>query len=270
MVTDTRTRHVAHPVCGRIGRHTPTLLAVLAVALQIAYPLLDGAALNRVTVAIVIIFAAANVAHAWLSRGTRFAAAMLAVTAGGGFAVEQLGVHTGLPFGSYVYESGLGPTWFGVPPVVALAWTMLAWPAAMAARALVRGRAARVVVGAWALAATDLFLDPQMVHAGYWAWRDRSPHLPGVGSVPLSNYAGWLLAALAISAAVQWLLEVPARADSAAHVDRLPVLLYLWLCVGWILALGVFLGLPAAAAWGALGTAPVVLALAIRVARGSA
>ena len=50
---------------------------------------------------------------------------------------------------------------------------------------------ARVAVAAAALASWDLFLDPQMVDAGHWRWSDPSPALPGVPTVPLTNYAGW-------------------------------------------------------------------------------
>ena len=73
---------------------------------------------------------------------------------------------------------------FGVPLVIALAWPMLAWPAALAARRLAHTFAGRVAVGAWGLAAWDVFLDPQMVAAGHWRWLDPSPQLPGVPAVP--------------------------------------------------------------------------------------
>src|SRR5579875_1241451 len=141
-------------------------LAAVVVALQISYPLLHGVVRMRMSVLIVCVFALTCLAHAVLTRGVAAAARILAVTAGLGFAFEVLGVGTGVPFGAYAYSGGLGPQLFGVPLVVALAWTMLAWPAAVAARRLVRGRLARVVVGAWALAAADLFLDPQLVAVG--------------------------------------------------------------------------------------------------------
>jgi putative membrane protein len=170
-------------------RSLPAWLAGATVALQIAYPLVHGTVRDRLTVAIVVVLATACVAHAAASRGSTVAVAVFALTAGPGFAAEVLGVHTGVPFGSYSYGTTLGPRLVGVPVVIGLAWTMLAWPAAIAARRLVAGFAARVLVGGWALASADLFLDPQMVAAGQWTWHDRSPHLPGVAAVPLSNYA---------------------------------------------------------------------------------
>jgi putative membrane protein len=234
----------------------PALLTAVVVAVQIAYPLVHGTARDHLTVLIVALLAGACVVHAALTRSTRTAAALLIVTALPGYAVEVLGVHTGFPFGSYTYSATLGPRLFGAPPVVALAWTMLAWPAALAARRLVRGPVSRVVVGAWALAAADLFLDPQQVAAGHWTWRFPSPHLLGVPDVPLTNYAGWLALALVLSAGVQ---AVAGDGD-----DRAMIGLYLWLYAGWTVSLAVLLDLAAAAAWGAVGMGAVALPLAVQ------
>jgi putative membrane protein len=237
-------------------RTAPALLAGAVVVLQIAYPLVHGGPRDHLTVVIVTVFAAACVAHAAVTRGIRTAIGLLVVTAVPGYAVEVLGVHTGVPFGSYSYSSSLGPRPFGVPPLIGLAWTMLAWPAAIAARHLVRGRGARVVVGAWALASADLFLDPQMVAAKHWTWRFPSPHLPGVADVPLTNFAGWFAVALVLSAAVQAL--------AGDGDDTVAVALYLWLYAGWVVALAVFLDLAPAAGWGALGMGVIAVPLAIR------
>jgi putative membrane protein len=240
----------------------PALLAVAAVALQIGYPLASGAARDRLIVAIVLAFAAASATHAVLTRGWRVGGSAIAAAASIGFAAEVVGVHSGVPFGEYRYGTTLGPRLLAVPVVVAAAWTMLAWPAALAARRLARGRLARVLVGAWALAAWDLYLDPQMVAAGAWHWRDPGPHLPGVPEVPLSNYAGWLLVALVVSATVQWRLgSNTAPAPAAAGRDAPALALYLWTWVGSAVALAAFLGHPAAAAWGALGMGAVAVPL---------
>ena len=241
------------------SRHWPALLLVVVVALQIAYPLTDGGAQHTLTVLIVVGLAATCVLHAALTRGVPTALALLAGTAIPGFAAEAIGVQTGFPFGSYDYSADLGPQWFDAPLLIGLAWTMLAWPAALAARRLVRSRLARVVVGAWALAVTDLFLDPQQVAAGHWTWRFPEPHLPGVADVPLTNYAGWLLVALVLSVGVQALAD---NGDDDDGADAVMIAVYLWLYVGWIVALAGFLDLGAAAGWGALGMGTVAVPLA--------
>lgn len=235
----------------RPGRLVP-LLTGLTIAGQIGYPLVHGSARDRLTVAVVLLFAAASLAHAANSRGVGTAVGLLAVTAVPGFVAEVLGVHTGVPFGGYTYAHTLGAQLWGVPLVIALAWTMFAWPAALVARRLVRTYPARVVVGAWALAAWDLFLDPQMVAAGHWRWRFPDPHLPGVDAVPLTNYLGWLVVAGVVSAGVQAVLG--ARDPAAGRPsDRWPYLLFVWTWLSSALALGAFLHLGAAAAWGFAG-----------------
>ena len=183
-------------------RTVPALLGGALLA-QIAYPLVSGDARDALTELIVVIVAAASLCHAAITRGPHAAAALAGVSVVGGFAVEVLGVHTGVPFGRYEYGDSLGASLFGVPVVIAFAWPMLAWPAALAARRLVHSFAARVAVGAWALTAWDVFLDPQMVAAGHWRWLDASAHLPGVPGVPLSDYAGWFVVSALMSLALQ-------------------------------------------------------------------
>lgn len=247
----------------RTGTGVVVALAGAVVAVQIAYPLTHGSVRDHLTVVIVIGLAATSVLHAALTRGPGTALALLLATAVPGYLVEVLGVHTGVPFGSYDYAGTLGPRLLAVPPLIGLAWTMLAWPAALAARRLVAGRVGRVLVGAWALASADLFLDPQQVAAGHWVWSAPNPHLPGVATVPLTNYGGWLATALLLSIAVQ---RLAARGpDGRADLPMLA--LYLWLYAGWIVALAGFLDLAAAAAWGALGMGTVAVPLGLHLWR---
>jgi uncharacterized membrane protein len=240
----------------------PALLAAAVVCLQVAYPLVHGTARDRLTVVIVGALAATCLLHAAVTRGVRPAIGLLVVTAVPGYAVEVLGVRTGVPFGSYSYSGSLGMRVFGAPLIIGLAWTMLAWPAAIAARRLVRGRVARVLLGAWALAVTDVFLDPQLVASGAWRWDFPAPHLPGVPDVPLTNFVGWLAVAVVLSVAVQALAGD--GGDDGDDDDTVPIALYLWLYVGWVVAQSVFLDLAGAAVWGALAMGTVAVPLAVR------
>jgi putative membrane protein len=233
-----------------------------AVLAEVGYPLVSGAARDVLTVVTVVLVAAGALLHAFVSRGRRAFAVLAAVTVVGGFAVEVIGVHTGVPFGRYHYTGGLGATLFGVPVVIALAWTMLAWPAALAARRLCRGPVGRVLLGGWALAAWDVFLDPQMVAADHWHWADPHPHLPAVPSVPLGNYAGWLAVSLLVSLALQWVLRDLPDAD-----DRTPLAFYVWTWASSALALAAFLDLAGAAVWGALAMGVVAVPVVRTVLR---
>ncbi|MEH1168431.1 carotenoid biosynthesis protein [Micromonospora sp. CPCC 205539] len=255
-----------------------TLLAVLVLA-QICYPLTTGATRAGLTVATVVLGWLLSVGHALLSRGLRAASALVAVATGGGFAIEAVGVATGVPFGSYDYSGELGPKLAGVPLIIPLAWTWMAWPAWLAAVRLTAGSgsptagtgspagrwAGRVALAALGLAAWDLFLDPQMVSEGYWVWRDASPALPGLPGIPVSNYLGWLLFAVLLMSALR-----PLAGPSAEHTDQRDhpmIALYLWTYGSSILAHAVFLGLPASALWGAAGMSVTAVPLAVTLLR---
>jgi uncharacterized membrane protein len=234
------------------------VLAAAVVLAQVAYPLTPaGGARDGLTVATVLLFAAASLTHAAATRGVRAAAALVVVAGGGGLLAEAVGVATGIPFGRYSYAGTLGPAVLGVPLVIPLAWVMMAWPAYLVGVRLGRTAPARVAVAAVALASWDLFLDPQMVDAGHWRWADPSPALPGVPAVPLTNYAGWLVVAVVLVAVLD--RTVHTRPSTA---DTVPYALYLWTYASSVLALAAFFGLPGAALWGGLGMGAVALPLA--------
>jgi hypothetical protein len=209
-------------------------------------------------------------------------------------------VRTGLPFGSYDYTGTLGAEILGVPLVVPLAWTMMAYPALLVARRLAAGRVAVAVVGAWALTAWDVFLDPQMVDAGHWTWAHPRPSLPGVDGIPLSNFAGWFLVSLVLLAVLDRVLgDAPGdprvqtrRLGGTGRVqtrrlgggqrvqtrrvgrfggfggfdgDLVPLAVYLWTYVSSVMAHALFFGRPSVALVGAvvMGVVAVPLGTAL-------
>jgi putative membrane protein len=239
-------------------RRVPALLGAAVVLAQVAYPLTPlGSARDGLTVATVVLFAAASLVHAAVTRGLPAAAGLLVVAGGGGLVAESVGVATGFPFGTYDYADTLGPAVLGVPLVIPLAWVMMAWPAHLVGARLGRGRA-RILVAAAALATWDLFLDPQMVDAGHWSWADPAPGLPGVPTVPLTNYAGWVLVAVGLMAVLDRVVPVSPR-----PADVVPYALYLWTYASSVLAHLAFFGLPASALWGGLGMGLVAIPLAL-------
>ena len=236
-------------------------LTAAVVALEIPYPLTHGDVRNGLTVATVVTFCGASLVHAARSRGPRYAVALLLVFGGGGFAAEAVGVHTGVPFGRYRYTGGLGPTVLDVPLVVPLAWAMMAHPSLVVAGRLARRPMSRVLVAAVALASWDVFLDPQMVAAGHWRWTDPAPHLPGIGGVPLSNFAGWLLVAVVLMTS----LVAVTRAAASCDDDAPAVTLWVWTWLSSALAHAAFLHRPAVAGWGLLAMGVVGGPLGLRL-----
>lgn len=206
-------------------RAIPWVLAAATIATQIAYPLAEGGSLRRVTIASVVLFFLASVSHAVVHRGSGWALRLVVVTAGGGLVAELVGVRTGMPFGDYAYATTLGPALWDVPVVVPLAWTMMAYPVLLAAQQI-SGRFA-FLLGGIGLAGWDVFLDPQMVRDGHWHWADPSPSFPGIDSVPITNYLGWLLVATLMMAVLQ-------RLPTAEASQAQPATLLFWTYLGSI------------------------------------
>jgi len=231
----------------------PAALAAVTVLVQISYPLLDAEPLRIATITVVLLFCLTSSVHAGLNLGASAAVRLLVVAGGIGLAAEAIGVRSGLPFGPYSYAGTLGPRVLGVPVVVPLAWTMMAYPCLLLGRRLTRSHAAgraplTALIGGTALASWDLFLDPQMVTAGHWSFDHPTPALPGVPGIPVTNFAGWLLVAVAMVAVLDAALPGTDGLDRRALA--VPGALLAWTWLGSALANLAFFGRPAVAAWG--------------------
>lgn len=248
---------VAVPVAPVRSVHVVWTLVAAAILVQITYPLMPEAWRTEITVASVTVFFLAAVADITRVHGAVGAAALVAVAGGGGLLAESVGLATGWPFGSYAYAGTLGPDLFGVPIVVPMAWAMMAWPALVVARTLVTRGPAVIAVGAFALTAWDVFLDPQMVAAGHWTWFAESPALPLIPGIPLTNYAGWLLVSAVIIAVLH--VALPRRDRTSLPAAAL----YLWVYFSSVLGHAVFFGLPGSAVTGALIMGVVTVPFAV-------
>lgn len=248
---------------------TAWVCGLVVVVAQIVYSMTEPAERLPTTLLSVAAFAVASVCDAAVRFGRTAAVALVVVAGGGGLLAETAGVHTGFPFGQYEYAGTLGPSLWTVPLVVPLAWVMMSWPALLVGRALARrwrdtAPAWLVVgIGAWALVSWDLFLDPQMVDAGHWVWAHPEPSLPGVHGVPLTNYAGWVLVATLMVAALHRLVG-PAGRELDLRVGPAPVL-YLWTFGSSVWAHAAFFGRPSGALVGGLLMGVVAVPFAVEV-----
>ena len=226
---------------------------VMALA-QIAIPLTgDDATIEWLSTVVVTAFFVTSLALAAGRWGAGRAATAAAVVTVATLAIERLGSTTGFPFGEYHYTGALQPSIGDVPLIVPLAWFAMGVPALEVGHTIARrSRAGAVLIGAVALTAWDLFLDPQMVGNGYWEWA-----VDGVyEGIPISNYLGWLGVGVVVLAVV----------DRIRPIDPPPGLLLLALYTWWAvmntigflvffgepfvgLVGGVGMGLVTAAAW---------------------
>lgn len=141
-------------------------------------------------------------------------AAIVAIVVLVAWASEAIGSKTGVPFGAYHYTDRLQPQLLDVPLLIPLAWLMMLPPAWAVAQRItghagnrsgLRSRIAFIAASALAFTAWDLFLDPQMVHWGLWAWDQPGAYF----GIPLVNFAGWL----GVSALITALARPPRLPD---------------------------------------------------------
>ncbi|RPA64868.1 carotenoid biosynthesis protein [Gordonia oryzae] len=257
------------------GRQPPPLrvaawiLLAISVGVQIAFPLTGGGNVVLTTI-VVVAMSAAMLCHGAATHGVRGLLCLLAVGGGGGLLAEAVGVHTGIPFGDYTYTDELGGKILGVPVVVPLAWIMMSWPAFLVAQRLAGRKLWAVpLLGAYALTAWDVFLDPQMVDAGYWRWSSPHPGLPGVEGIPLTNFAGWLLVSASMMAVLSAAIgrREPTPTADPRSAELLPLVAYLWVYGSSVIAHLLFFGRPPVALVGGLVMGVVAIPLAISMFR---
>ena len=230
----------------------PWVFAGLTILGQIVWVLVGDSGRVALSILTVVTFFLASASHAALSRGLPWAGAYVAITLAFGWGIEKLGLATSFPFGTYEYTDALGITVLGVPLVIPMAWSMMAYPCLLAAQRLTQTGVGTALIGGWVLASWDLFLDPQMVGEGYWTWSDIGWTLPGIDGIPLQNFLGWLLASIGLMALLNLL---PRKAVG----DGVPILMISWVYFSSVLANLAFFGRPGVAVWGGVCMGLVVI-----------
>lgn len=258
-VTDVNPAHTTVRVSRPLLWWIPVLGTVLTIGLQILWPLASGQPRITLTIATVILFAGTSVVHAWIYFGAAWALTYLGITVGFAFVLEAVGTGTGFPFSPYQYTDVLGLRVLSVPLLIPFAWAMTAYPVLLLSRRLTNALglvgSARIVcaaLGALAMTAWDLFLDPQMTSAGYWIWEQGSSDLPGIPGIPAVNYLGWLGGSFIL----MWLLSYLPRKSVS---ETVPATLWTWTWVGGIVSNAFFFGRPSVALVGGLAMALVTV-----------
>jgi putative membrane protein len=247
-------------------RWIPVFGAVLTILAQILWPLTSGNSRVSLTIATVLIFAATSISHAWIHHGWRWAASYTAITFVFALTLEAVGTNTGFPFSAYEYTGSLGPRLFDVPLLIAAAWTMMAYPVLLVSRRLAMAISPRlhtplaIAIGAFSLTAWDLFLDPQMVSAGYWTWADATTDLVGVPGIPAINYLGWFVSSLL-------LMSMLAALPGGSSPEGVPATLWVWTWVGGIIANAFFFDRPSVALVGGVAMGLVTVPYLILLLR---
>jgi bisanhydrobacterioruberin hydratase len=110
-------------------------------------------------------------------------------------AIESFGVHTGLFFGEYSYQTDFGPKAAGVPLTIGFAWTMVIATSHVLAAPVVYSirrfhRIIYSVYGALIGTSLDLIIDPVAFEVKqYWVWETGGFYY----NIPFSNFLGWFI-----------------------------------------------------------------------------
>ena len=120
-----------------------------------------------------------------------------------GFAVEVVGVNTGLLFGNYSYGTVLGPQLKSVPLIIGINWFITIFCCGISMHILLSKAIKKVAEqskqppmilkalslvtdGATMAVAFDWLMEPVAVKLGFWSWG-------GNGSIPFYNYVCWFI-----------------------------------------------------------------------------
>jgi putative membrane protein len=148
------------------------------------------------------------------------------------YAIEYVGVHTGIPYGEFHYGVDLGPTVAGVPLGLPVFFIPLVMNAYLLCLLLLGDRADRPAVRLGAVVLTvlamDVVLDPAAVDLTFWVY----PNGGAFYGVPLSNYAGWVVSATVAVVALDWAFDRRALLDRLSRcefmLDDLVSFVILW------------------------------------------
>ncbi|MDY6972420.1 MAG: carotenoid biosynthesis protein [Thermodesulfobacteriota bacterium] len=108
-------------------------------------------------------------------------------------AVEMVGVHSGFPFGEYVYTQVLQPHFLGVPIAIGCAWLILFAYVKQMLQFFAIPLPWQYLCGASWMVTLDLVIDP--LASGpltYWIWEEKGLYY----GIPLTNFLGWFIVSL--------------------------------------------------------------------------
>jgi putative membrane protein len=160
----------------------------------------------------------------------------MALSAMVGFAVEVVGVNTGLLFGQYSYGEPMGPQWMGVPLIIGVNWFIIVYCCGVGmdtANRLMAGRISGsspstfnrirmlslIIDGALLATAFDWLMEPAAIRLGFWRWL-------GDGQVPSFNYLCWFFIS-ALLLALFRLLGVVRQNKFAVHLLLIQAMFFL-------------------------------------------
>lgn len=136
------------------------------------------------------------------------------------YLIEWWGTNTGFPFGLYSYTNILRPLVNGVPLAISFAWFVVAANSLMAVKYFLGSSSGLsvVIVSSVLVLATDFLLEPFASFVNnFWLWQS--------GSIPLQNFASWLIIGLIFAFALNRLVKWRNDFDKQRKVLKIPLMI---------------------------------------------
>lgn len=165
------------------------------------------------------------------ARGKKRGLILIGAISAYALVLESSAIHTGFPYGHFVYSDLLGGKVFGLTPwTVAFAYPPILLLSYWFARQITSSRILVYTYSALCAVSIDLVLDPASVARGFWYW-----DVPGVYyGVPLINFAGWLLSAFLGTVILHAFLSKKTTLPRSLAYSGLAIL-WFWTCVNlWL------------------------------------
>ncbi len=116
-----------------------------------------------------------------------------------GYAVEVLGVTSGILFGEYHYGQTLGWKLMDVPIIMGVNWLVLSFSSLGIIGRLTSNPYLKVIMASLIMVVLDVLIEPIAIKLDFWVWAEVN--------VPVQNYIMWFFSALIINSIVQLLVK---------------------------------------------------------------
>jgi bisanhydrobacterioruberin hydratase len=110
--------------------------------------------------------------------------------------IEMAGIQTGLLFGQYTYDTGLGVKLFDTPLMIGMNWLFLVYVSGNLVRRVGFTGWSSVILASLLMLGYDLVLEQVAPILRMWSW-DR-------GVIPIQNYIAWFITSLGMHTLIKF------------------------------------------------------------------
>jgi putative membrane protein len=124
------------------------------------------------------------------------------------FALEVIGVKSGLVFGEYSYGSSLGFKVFEVPLIIGFNWVFVILGSISISLIITDKKVLIVLLSALISLIFDFVLEPVAIKLNYWQWNE--------GVIPIQNFVAWFVIAF-LAASIFMTMQINVKSKASIH-----------------------------------------------------